>query len=183
MFERFTEDARQVVVLAQEEAREAHDPCIDGTHLLLGIATVQGPGRRALEAAGVDRDRLRTAIREVGDPSGEPIDAEALAALGIDLERVRQAAEAVFGAGALEDRSRRRRRRPSGHLPFTDVAKSALERSLRACVRLGDHALDTRHLLLGLLDVGEKRTTAVLQRLGVDPADLRNRLEQDSDAA
>jgi hypothetical protein len=43
--------------------------------------------------------------------------------------------------------------------------------------------VDSRHLLLGLLPVGEKRTTAVLQHLAVDPADLRSRLENDSDAA
>jgi ATP-dependent Clp protease ATP-binding subunit ClpA len=183
MFERFTAEARQVVVVAQEEARETRDPFIDGTHLLLAIASGDGPGHRALQAAGVDRDRLRTAIREVGNPDAEPIDAEALAALGIDLERVREAAEAIFGAGALEDRSHRHRRRPSGHLPFTADCKKALELSLRAALRLGDRTLDSRHLLLGLLDVGEKRSTAVLRRLDVDTADLRSRLEGHSDAA
>ena len=185
MFERFTEEARRVVVLAQEEAREAREPCIDGAHLLLGIAVVDGPGRQALHAAGVGETALRRAIREVGDPGSEPLDADALAALGIDLGRVREAAEALFGAGALDDRSRRRfrRRRPTGHLPFTATSKHALEQSLRAAVRRGDRSLDSRHLLLGLLAVGEKRTSAVLRRLEVDPADLRSRLESDSDAA
>ena len=181
MFERFTEEARRVVVLAQEEARMAGDPCIDGAHLLLGIATSGGPGATALQDAGGDVVRLRTAVRETGDPDG-PLDADALAALGIDLEQVRRTAEAAFGTGALEDRTRQRRRRPSGHLPFTRHSKEALERSLRQALRRGDRVIDSRHLLLGLLDVGEKRTTAVLDRLAVDRTDLRRRLDE-SDAA
>jgi ATP-dependent Clp protease ATP-binding subunit ClpA len=185
MFERFTEEARQVVVLGQEEARGAGDPCIDCAHLLLGIAEVPGPGRAVLEGLGVRSDGLRRAMREVGDPGAEPLDAEALAALGIDLGKVRHAAEAAFGAGALDARRSRwgRRRTPSGHLPFTAMSKKALELSLRAAVRHGDHALDTRHLLIGVLAAEEKRSGAVLRRLAVDPAGLRRRLEEDSDAA
>jgi ATP-dependent Clp protease ATP-binding subunit ClpA len=184
MFERFTEEARQVVVLAQEEAREAHDPCIDGAHLLVGIATVGGPGAAALRAAGVDAAQVSRAVRDVGDPMAEPLDADALAALGIDLGRVRQAVEAVFGSGALnQPAGRRLRRRPTGHLPFTAHAKKALELSLRAALRRNDRSIDSRHLLLGVLAAEEKRTAEVLRRLDVDPADLRNRLEGDSDAA
>jgi ATP-dependent Clp protease ATP-binding subunit ClpA len=182
MFERFTEEARRVVVLAQEEARATREPAIDGTHLLLGIATAGGPGAQALQGAGVDIVRLRTAIREVGDPSA-PLDGDALAALGIDLGEVRRTAEAAFGAGALDDRTRLRRRRPTGHLPFTRTSKEALERSLRQALRRGDRVIDSRHLLLGLLDVGEQRTTAVLDRLAVDRTDLRRRLDDDSSAA
>lgn len=185
MFERFTEEARRVVVVAQEEARVDRDPCIDGAHLLLGIAEVGGPGYAALAAAGVERSRLRAAVRESGNPDGETLDADALAALGIDLDAVRRAAEAAFGSGALSRATRFRRphRRRNGHLPLTGTAKQALERSLRAAVRRGDRSIDSRHLLLGLLEAREKRTGAVLRQLGVDPDDLRRHLEGDADAA
>ena len=183
MFERFTESARQVVVIAQEEARLAGDPCIDGAHLLLGIAEAPGPGRAALEGTGVHVESVRRAIREVGDPDAEPLDADALAALGIDLGKVRQAAEAVFGTGALDRRRWGRRRGMSGHLPFTADTKKALELSVRAALRRGDRSIDTRHLLLGLLATVERRSNAVLRRLDVDTADLRRRLEGDADAA
>jgi ATP-dependent Clp protease ATP-binding subunit ClpA len=185
MFERFTGEARRVVVIAQEEARNAGDPCIDCAHLLLGVAEVPGPGRAVLEGLGVRTSQLRRATGEVGDPDAQPLDADALAALGIDLGRVREAAEAAFGVGALDAGRRRwgRRRPPSGHLPFTPGSKKSLELSLRAAARRGDHAIDTRHLLMGLLGAEEKRCTAVLRRLGVDPADLLRRLESDSDAA
>jgi len=181
MFERFTEEARRVVVLAQVEAREAREPCIDATHLLLGIAMAGGPGGEALRAVGVDAARLRTAMREVGD-QGNPLDAEALAALGIDLGRIREAAEAAFGAGALDDRVRQGRRRPSGHLPFTAHSKKALELSLRAAVRRGDGFIDSRHLLVGVLDAQEQRADAVLRHVGADPGALRDRIAG-SDAA
>jgi ATP-dependent Clp protease ATP-binding subunit ClpA len=182
MFERFTEEARRVVVVAQMEAREARESHIDTAHLLLGIGMAGGPGGDALRAAGVDPSRLRRAIREVGDPDS-PLDAEALAALGIDLGKVQAAAEAAFGAGALDDRCRQGRPRRGGHLPFTPQSKKALELSLRAAVRRGDRAIDTRHLLLGVLAAAEERSTAVLRRLAVDTAGLRRRLEDGSDAA
>ncbi len=181
MFERFTQEARTVVVIAQEAAREAGDLFIDGAHLLAGLATVEGPGRRALETAGVDRLRLIAAMGHLGE-TGSSLDADALAALGIDLGRGRAAAEASFGPGALESRSRRRRRRPSGHLPFTHGAKKALELAVRAAVRTGDGALDGRHVLLGVLGAGEERTTALLARLDVDVDALRRSLD-DRDAA
>jgi ATP-dependent Clp protease ATP-binding subunit ClpA len=182
MFERFTEEARHVVVVAQSEAREAREPAIDAAHLLLGVAVAGGPGANGLRTAGVDALGLRTAIRQVGDPNGA-LDADALAALGIDLEKVRESAEATFGAGALDDRGRGGRRRAAGHLPFTAHSKKALELSLRAAVRRGDRCIDSRHLLIGVLDAEEQRSRAVLRRLGVDPDALRRRLEEDSDAA
>ena len=43
MFERFTEDARQVVVQAQEEARRLHSRHIGTEHLLLGLLDQDSP--------------------------------------------------------------------------------------------------------------------------------------------
>jgi ATP-dependent Clp protease ATP-binding subunit ClpA len=184
MLERFTDEARRVVVRAQEEAREARDPSMDGAHLLLGIAGVDGPGSVALHAVGVDAARVRQAVRDVGDPTAEPLDADALAALGIDLGRVRSAVESVFGSGALNRPAgcRRLRRRGTGHVPLTRTGKKVLEQSLRAALRRGDRSIDSRHLLIGLLDVEEKRSSAVLRRLDVDTAALRRRLEGDAAA-
>jgi ATP-dependent Clp protease ATP-binding subunit ClpA len=68
-------------------------------------------------------------------------------------------------------------------MPLTAQSKKALELSLRAAVRRHDDAIDSRHLLLGVLAAEEKRSTAVLRRLGVEPEDLRRRAEGDADAA
>jgi ATP-dependent Clp protease ATP-binding subunit ClpA len=70
MFERFTDRARRVVVLAQEEARVLNHNYIGTEHLLLGL------------------------IRE-----GEGVAARALEALGISLEAVRQQVEEIIGRG------------------------------------------------------------------------------------
>lgn len=178
MFERFTDEARRVVVVAQEEAREAHSPEIGPQHLLLALGVVAGPGSDALRASGTELGRLRDAVLAVAD---DALDDCALAAVGIDLSAVREKVEAAFGAGALS--ARRHRRRKDGHLPFAGESKRALEQALRAALRLGDRSLDSRHLLLGLLAVGDSRVTDVLRRVDVEPEDLRRLAEARPDAA
>jgi ATP-dependent Clp protease ATP-binding subunit ClpC len=70
MFERFTDRARRVVVLAQEEARMLNHNYIGTEHILLGL------------------------IHE-----GEGVAAKALESLGISLESVRQQVEEIIGQG------------------------------------------------------------------------------------
>jgi ATP-dependent Clp protease ATP-binding subunit ClpC len=61
MFERFTDRARRVVVLAQEEARELDHNYIGTEHLLLGLLREgEGVAARALDELGISR----TAVRE-----------------------------------------------------------------------------------------------------------------------
>jgi ATP-dependent Clp protease ATP-binding subunit ClpA len=153
MFERFTAQARQVVVGAQEQARTHDADEIRTEHLLLALYTV--PDNLAitvLGALGVDPDTVRRTVGERG--AGGPVsDAEALATLGIDLEEVRRQIELAFGPGALEHTRAARRRGPrfGGHLPFERAAKKALELSLREALRLRHNYIGTEHLLLGLL--------------------------------
>src|SRR5256885_16416299 len=70
MFERFTDRARRVVVLAQEEARMLNHGYIGTEHLLLGL------------------------IHE-----GEGVAAKALESMGISLAAVRQQVESTIGRG------------------------------------------------------------------------------------
>ncbi|BAL87673.1 putative ATP-dependent Clp protease ATP-binding subunit [Actinoplanes missouriensis 431] len=72
MFERFTDRARRVVVLAQEEARLLNHNYIGTEHVLLGL------------------------VRE-----GEGVAARSLESLGITLDRVREQVEAIIGQGQL----------------------------------------------------------------------------------
>ena len=69
MFERFTERARQVVVLAQDEARLLKHNYIGTEHLLLGLLREQeGLAARVLDSLGVDIDDVRAQVgRIVGE--------------------------------------------------------------------------------------------------------------------
>jgi hypothetical protein len=73
VFERFTERARQVVVLAQEEARTLCHQHIGTEHLLLGLLREEaGIGARALVRAGVALEDARRRVSEIVPPGEEP---------------------------------------------------------------------------------------------------------------
>ena len=74
MFERFTDDARRTVVLAQEEARILDHDHIGTEHLLLGVIHEErGTGARALAAFDVPLERVRERVEQiVGRGKGAP---------------------------------------------------------------------------------------------------------------
>ena len=66
MFERFTDRARRVVVLAQEEARTLNHDYIGTEHLLLGlIHEGQGVAAKALESLGISDEAVTQRIDEI----------------------------------------------------------------------------------------------------------------------
>ena len=66
MFERFTDRARRVVVLAQEEARVLDHNYIGTEHILLGlIHEGQGVAARALESLDVSLEAVRAEVTEI----------------------------------------------------------------------------------------------------------------------
>ncbi|MDO4665955.1 MAG: ATP-dependent Clp protease ATP-binding subunit [Actinomycetaceae bacterium] len=63
MFERFTDRARRVIVLAQDEARGLNHNYIGTEHLLLGLITEgEGVAARALEMMEISRDKVREQV-------------------------------------------------------------------------------------------------------------------------
>ncbi len=79
MFERFTNRARRVVVMAQEEARRLNHGSIGTEHILLGL------------------------IREgQGEGQGDGLAVRALGSLGLDPDAVRQQVEEIIGRGEQE---------------------------------------------------------------------------------
>ena len=66
MFERFTDRARRVVVLAQEEARGLNHNYIGTEHILLGlIHEGEGVAAQALGALGISLEAVRSQVREI----------------------------------------------------------------------------------------------------------------------
>src|SRR5918996_1644042 len=90
MFERFTERARQVVVLAQEEARTLGHNYIGTEHILLGLVREnEGVAARILLDFDADSEKIRNeVIRMLSGPGGR-----------------RQGAGAGAGAGASSSSS------------------------------------------------------------------------------
>jgi len=66
MFERFTDRARRVVGLAQEEARMLNHSYIGTEHILLGLVHEgDGVGAKALESLGISLDVVRQRVEEI----------------------------------------------------------------------------------------------------------------------
>jgi hypothetical protein len=239
MFERFTGQARQVVVRSQHQARRFGHSYIGPEHLFLGMVTIEDPASALLNDLGLTPERTEAAFirltrsRPLGpasesgsepgsesgsescgrpgpapvpaDPAVNPLaglDADALAAIGIDLDEVRTRIEAAFGPGALSRAAYRghqheprrplhrrllRRRGPGhparrrgrnsgsvrGHIPFTPRAKKILELSLREALSLGDNYIGMEHLALALTSMRDGVVPRILAELDVTPATIR----------
>ena len=197
MFERFADEARAVVVGAQQEARSLGHGWIGTEHLLLAaLADVGSPVARALAPLGVTAEAVRARVqREVGsldqaddaNHADHADDDTALRDLGIDPDAVRARVEARFGPGALDQPAPPRRRplrwRPSrraarrrtgcrGHIPFTPRAKKSLELSLREALQQSSREIRVAHLVLGIMRT-DGLAAGVVSRLGVRPDDVR----------
>ncbi|MDX6742063.1 Clp protease N-terminal domain-containing protein [Actinocorallia sp. A-T 12471] len=179
MFERFTGDSRTAVTMAQEEARMLRHGEVDTGHLMLGLLTsgpdgpvAGGPGARALRSLGLTSEVLRPLVgREI-----DGLDPDALAAIGIDLDAVRQATEASFGPGALEGRTGPVK---SGHLKFTSEAKKTLELSLRVAIKNKQRFICDGHILLALLMLPDSTATRALRAAQTDLDALKEAAERE----
>lgn len=66
MFERFTDQARRVLILAQEEARMLDHNSIGPEHILLGLTLEDtGPTAQALESLGIGLDAVREQVKGI----------------------------------------------------------------------------------------------------------------------
>ena len=164
MFERFTDQARRVVVHAQEEAGLLNHDHIGTAHLLLGLLHERdGVAAHSLRLHGIGlapaRSRLVEIIGRGGrSPSGH------LSFSG----RARK----VLGRrpGQPEEAPR--------YIPFSPRAKKVLELSLREALQPGHSYIGAEHILLGLIREGDGMAAQVLEKLGADlPGVRRTALE------
>src|SRR6478736_4361216 len=104
MFERFTDRARRVVVLAQEEARMVNHNYIGTEHILLGLAREsEGVAARALESLGISLEAVRQQVEEIigwgqEAPSGHiPFTPRAKKVLELSLREAQQLGHNYIG--------------------------------------------------------------------------------------
>jgi ATP-dependent Clp protease ATP-binding subunit ClpA len=128
VFERFTRVARGVVVDAHQQARTLDHQLIGTPHLLLALLAADGSSARAalteqgVTAEAVEREleaELQQGPAAAADPAQAPAetgpsDEQVLTALGIDIDRIREAIEASFGPGALDRAAATQARRSRG---------------------------------------------------------------------
>jgi ATP-dependent Clp protease ATP-binding subunit ClpA len=143
-----------------DEARRLGHNYVGTEHVLLALARdLNGDGVTLLRRLSV----APAAIEETlacwlcgGGPTGK-IDPEALAALGIDFEAVRERLEQTFGAGALE-------RTQAACLGIAPRVKLALAYAVDFAA---EGPLRDEHVLLGMLSVPDSLAARVLDENGV----------------
>ena len=104
MFERFTDRARRVVVLAQEEARLLNHSYIGTEHILLGlIHEGEGVAAKALESLSISLEAVRNQVEEIigqggSSPSGHiPFTPRAKKVLELSLREALQLGHNYIG--------------------------------------------------------------------------------------
>jgi hypothetical protein len=137
-FDRFSEQARRVLVLAQEEAALLGHNYVGTEHLLLGLL------------------REETGVAAI-----------VLKEFGVELGQVRAMVERVVGRGSAEPDVERR---------FTPRAQVVITLAVSEAWRAS--AIDTEHILLGLVREGEGLAAGALETLGVPLDQVRLRVYQ-----
>ncbi|MGI9015715.1 MAG: Clp protease N-terminal domain-containing protein [Euzebya sp.] len=130
-FSRFSRSARAATDAAKEHARTAHNEQVGTEHVVLGLL-----------------DQL------------EGMAAQAIEALEVPLEQVREAARSAFTPPSTQAHS---------DVPFGRDAMKMLQMALREALRTGNGAghVGTQHLLLGLLGDGNSTGATILRSLGI----------------
>ena len=201
MFERFSQDARNLVGHAIERAQQLGHRYVGGEHMggggggggRVGLGAeaglLGGLDRDALATIGIDLDAVRARIeaslgpRRSPTPPGEYRDRHGHPAPG----RPGSCATGAAGAGPGGPWRRTRPFRawrgcgrcrapgpaPSGHIPFTPAAKRILELTVREALALNDSQIGVEHIALALTDVKNGLVPTVLSAAGTSAPALR----------
>ena len=121
MFERFTDRARRVLVLAQEEARLLNHSFIGTEHILLGlIHEGEGVAAKALESLGISLEAVREKVKGRPDKSAA---AEAGSFLVVAQERLNNVRTARRNA---EEKKANASLGKTAYKTYCDVSEAAL---------------------------------------------------------
>jgi len=168
MFERFTRNARAVVVDAQSIAVRVGAPEVRPAHLFESLAATDGGlAMQVLAQLGAPADEVRRVVHGLSSRYSDGLDAEdaeALKLLGIDLDEVISRIDRDLNDCGPNTKGHRRLGRGS---------KKVLELSLREALQLGDNFIGTEHILLAILRQGDKVALETLEAFDLTVADVR----------
>lgn len=153
MYERFTDRARKVMWLARQAVEQRHCPAVDCEHLLIGlIEEATGVAARVLGELGVDLARVRAAAEARSEPTVEPPPAARPAPRGC-----------FFFLRWLSPIK----------LPATVAVHSAINAAMAEGRAMKHNYVGTEHLLLGLLRQADSGAARILMEQGVSLDDAR----------
>jgi ATP-dependent Clp protease ATP-binding subunit ClpA len=149
--------AEPYLAAGAEQARRLGHSYVGTEHVLLAlIRNPDGGATAVLQQLGVSTDTVEERLARWLATSKPKIDPEALAALGIDLETVRERLEETFGPGALE--------RTPACLGICPRLKMALA---YAVDHADGHPVTDEHILRGMLSVPDSVAARILTELDV----------------
>jgi len=156
MFERFTKDARRVIMASVNTAADEGAAKAGPQHLLYAVAAAEnGVGARLLAGYGVTATKLQAAGASNTRRGGLTDDeVAAMRSVGVDADEVFRRIEEAFGSWAFEEPVAEPRRRGLVGGPFDPQAKKVIELSLREAIALGHKRIGSEHILLALLRNG-----------------------------
>jgi ATP-dependent Clp protease ATP-binding subunit ClpA len=173
VFERFTNKAQQVVATARAEATTAGAPEVRPVHLLAALVQRDDVlAMTVLADLGVPGDELRRVAAGLGQRyvvAMDADDAEALRLLGIDLDDVIARIDRDLGGAEARRGSPPR---------FSAESKKVLELGVRSAQGLGDGFFGTEHLLVGLVDAGDRTTLGALKAFDLDAHVVRRAVSE-----
>jgi ATP-dependent Clp protease ATP-binding subunit ClpA len=165
----------ELFAAAQDEAIAFRHDWIGSEHVLLALLGRDDDAGRALRGLGLTLAGAREDTRRIVGEGPAPeaaFDADALDAIGIDLQAVRQRAEATFGEGALERASRRRGRCGGAGFGVAPRLKRALESARQEAERRGTR-LGAADVALALAEQRDSVAARILDGCGISPEHLR----------
>lgn len=149
--------AEPYLAAGAEQARRLGHSYVGTEHVLLALMRNPDGGATAvLRELGVSADAVEERLARCLGTSRPTIDPDALAALGIDLETVRERLEEAFGPGALE--------RTPACLGVCPRLKMALA---HAVDHADGHPVTDEHVLRGMLSVPDSVAARILTELDV----------------
>jgi ATP-dependent Clp protease ATP-binding subunit ClpA len=157
--------AERYLLAGAAEARQRGHNYVGTEHVLLALTrNPNSPGARMLRELGVTHADLEGS-GFLGGVWAPRIDAEALAALGIDLEAIRARLDEAFGQDALE-------RTRAGMLDKTWAGSQCVAPRLKVALeiaveRAGEYPVQDGHILLGFLSIPDSLAARMLAELGV----------------
>src|SRR5256885_1122193 len=164
-FDKFTERARKVLSLAQEEAQRFQHNYIGTEHLLLGLVREgEGGAAKVLNNLGVELIKVRSAVEFIIG-RGERI---GLGGIGITPRAKKVIEIAVDEAGPSDRMSTGPKSDRDKFDKFTPRSRKVLSMAQEEAQRLQHNYIGTEHLLLGLVRENEGGAAKLLNNLGLD---------------